>query len=60
MRVKSYKNGTKRVTFDTSKRCQCGCGEGLHFVAAMARRKCCDACDGTFRPVEKSESGEGG
>lgn len=60
MRVKSYKNGTQKITFSRSKRCECGCGEGVHVVAAMCGRKCCDACDGTFRPVEKRTSVEGG
>lgn len=31
-------------------RCQCGCGEGIHMVAAMAGKKCCDGCTGTFTP----------
>lgn len=53
MKVRHFKNGTSRVTFDIHKRCVCGCGEGIHVVAAMARRKCCDACTGEFRPVDK-------
>lgn len=29
-----------------SGRCECGCGEGIHMVAAMAGSKCCDKCTG--------------
>jgi len=39
------RGGSMSVTFGSG-RCECGCGEGIHAVAAMAGSKCCDNCTG--------------
>lgn len=57
MRAKEFKNGTTVLTFNKKLRCVCGCGEGLHVVAAMAKRTCCEKCTGEFRPQERRKKG---
>lgn len=52
MRTKQFKNGTNQYTFDQNVRCVCGCGEGMHFLAGMAGKKCCDKCEG-WKPAPK-------
>lgn len=52
MKITHLRNGTTKITFsDSAPACRCGCKEGIHLVAAMAKSKCCDACTGSYEPI---------